>query len=160
MLSPLLLWRPDRTRLASLALQVVAAVVLAASAVAGVSALWSDLRLAYTWSGPSIFSEVDLKEMSAVRDVVPPGATVLVVAKWSGVWTARLWQRGLFPRNPVVVRLEPYGPKEIRAFRKRYAIRYVVLVGPPAFDLGFRWRRDLGPVPGLPDRVLLGELSP
>ena len=159
-LSPFLFWRPDRARLASIALQVIAVVVLAASAVAGVTALWSDLRLAYTWSAPSIFSEVDRKQMSAVREAVPPGATILVLAKWTDVWHARLWQRGLFPRNPVVVRLEPYGPEEIRKFRQRYASRYAVLIGPPAFDLGFRWRRDLGSLPGLASRVWFGELSP
>lgn len=160
MLSPFLFWRPDRTRFVSAGLRLIAVVVLAASAVAGLTALWGDLRLAYTWSGPSIFSELDRKQMSAVREVVPRGATILVVAKWTDVWHARLWQRGLFPRNPVVVRLEPYVPQEIREFRHRYAIRYAVLIGPPAFDLGFRWRRDLGPLPGLPGRVWFGELSP
>lgn len=160
MLSPFLYWRSDRARLASASLRLVAVVVLAASAAAGLTAIWSDLRLAYTWSGPSIFSEPDLKAMSAVREAVPPGATILVVARWADVWTARVWQRGLFPRNPVVVRLEPYTAQEIRKFRQRYAIRHAVLIGPPAFDLGFRWRRDLGPVPGVPGRVEFGELLP
>jgi hypothetical protein len=137
-----------------------AGVVILASAAAALAAFVPDLRTAYLYAGPSVFSDVDRRQMSTVREAIPDGATLLLVAKRSGAWHARLWQRGLYPRNQVVVVMEPYDAAAVRAVRDRYAIRHAVLVGPPPFDPGLRWSRDLGPLAGLPDRVSFGELSP
>ena len=98
--------------------------------------------------------------MAAVRKAVPEGAAILVLAKSTDVWHARLWQRGLYPRNPVVVLFEPVGPRAIGKLRSRYGIRHAVLIGPPGLDPGFRWRRELGTLAGLPDLVSFGELAP
>ena len=160
MLSPFLFWRPDLIRLASHGLRLIALVVLIASAAAGLSALWRDLRFAYAWAGPSIFSETDRRQMAAVQEAVPEGAVILLVARPDNVWHARLWQRGLYPRNQVAVLLEPVGPEAIGKLRSRYGIRHAVLIGPPGLDPGFRWRRDLGPLAGLPGLVSFGELAP
>jgi hypothetical protein len=159
-LSPFLFWRPDRARLASASLRLIAAVVVAASAAAGGTALWRDLRFAYTWAGPSIYAETDRRQMTAVRQTVSEGEVILLIAKPTDVWHARLWQRGLYPRNQVVVLFEPVGVNGIRRLRSRYGVRHAVLIGPPGFDPGFRWHRDLGPLAGLPDRVSFGELLP
>lgn len=160
MLSPFLVWRPSRTRVASAGLKLVAGVVVAASAVAGLSALGRDLRLAYTWAGPSTFAETDRLQIAAVRERVPEGAVILLVAKRTDIWHARLWERGLFPRNQVATLFEPVTIEEVQKLRSRYGIRYAVLIGPPTFDSGFRWQSDLGNLPGLPSRVSFGELSP
>lgn len=98
--------------------------------------------------------------MSTVQRAVPAGAVILLVAKPTDVWHARLWQRGLYPRNQVAVLLEPVGPAAVRALRSRYGIRYAVLIGPPDLDPGLRWRRELGALSGLPDFVSFGELAP
>jgi hypothetical protein len=159
-LSPFVLERPDRARLSAAALRLIAAVVLAASAAAGLTALWRDLRFAHAWAGPSIYSAVDRRQMAAVQAAVPEGAVILLVARPTDVWHARLWQRGLYPRNPVAVLLEPVGPAAVGRLRARYGIRYAVLIGPPGVDPGLAWRRDLGALAGLPERVSFGALAP
>ena len=160
MLSPFLFWRPDRARVASASSRLIAAAVLAAAAVSGLTALWRDLRFAYAWAGPSIYAANDRRHMTAVQEAVPAGAVILLVAKQTDVWHARLWQRGLYPRNQVVVLLEPFGPHAIHRVKSRYGIRYAVLIGPPSVEPGFRWRRELGSLAGLPGRVSFGELAP
>ncbi len=160
MLSPFFFRPSGGNRARLIALRAIAIIVFAASTAAFLTALVPDLRIAYAWAGPSIFSEVDRKQMSAVRDAVPEGAVLLLAAKPRDVWHARLWQRGMYPRNQVAVQLEPFSTGVIRSLRARYGIRYVVLMGSPALDSELLWRRDLGPLPGLSDRVSLGELRP
>jgi hypothetical protein len=159
-LSPFWFVPSGRKKVGIFGLRVLAAAVIVASLAAGLAALREDLRLAYLWATPSIFKDLDRKEMAAVRDSVPEGAVLMLVAKPTDGWHARLWQRGMFPRNPVAVILEPVPEETVRALRERYAIRYAVLIGPPSQDPGLLWRRDLGPLPNLPGRVYFGELAP
>ena len=53
--------------------------------------------------------------MDAVRAALPPGAPLLLVAGSGDAWHARLWQRGLYPRNTVIVRFEPWNATALRA---------------------------------------------
>ncbi len=131
--------------------------ILAASVMAGLLALREDIRVAYLWAGPSVFRDVERQEMTAVREAIPEGAVLLLFARPTDHWHARLWQRGLYPRNPVVVLIEPFPEETYRKFRELYGVRYAVLLGPPSFDPGLLWRRDLGPIPGLPGQVSFGE---
>ena len=157
MLSPFWFWPSDRKQIPRLALRAIAGVVVASSLAAGVAALARDLRTAYLWAGRSIFGEADRRQMDAVRSALADGEVLLVYAVADDVWSARLWQRGLYPRNPVVVQLSasPEGPGGLR---KRYGARRAVLIGSPAFAPKLRGDRDLGPRIGRPGRVRFGEL--
>jgi len=159
-LSPFFFGPSGGKRVRLITLRAIAIAVFAASTAAFLAALIPDVRIAYAWAGPSIFSEVDRRQMSAVRDAVPEGAVLLLAAKPRDVWHARLWQRGMYPRNQVAVQLEPFPADVIRSLRARYGIRYVVMMGSPALDAELLWHRDLGALHGLSDRVSLGELSP
>jgi hypothetical protein len=159
-LSPVLLWSPGELRLRELLLRLAATAVVLASLASGLTALVRDLRFAYRNAGPSVFTDVDRRQMSAVREAVHAGDTILLVGTPDDVWHAGLWQRGMYPRNTVVLVLGPYDAAAIGELRHRYDIAYAVLLGPPPFDPGFRWSRDLGSLPGLPHRVSFGELSP
>lgn len=98
--------------------------------------------------------------MSAVRSAVPEGETLLLFATSSTVWHARLWQRGLYPRNQVVVVFDPTGDAAIRQLRERYSCRYAVVIGASRSAPPLLRRRDLGRLAGLPDSVSFGELVP
>lgn len=160
MLSPFFLWPPVPTEPRSLGLRIAATTILLASLAAGAAALWRDLRFAYQNAGPSAFTDLDRRQMAAVRQSVPEGAAILLIATSTNGWYARLWQRGLYPSQQGVVVLEPHEPDAIRKLRERYGIRHAVLIGPPPFDPGLLWRRDLGPLAGMPGRVWFGELLP
>lgn len=160
MLSPFYLWPWRRIATPSTLRQVAAAAVVAASLAAYLAAFVPDLLVAYRYAGPSPFTEADRRQMAAVTGAIPADASVLVLGTASGVWHARLWQRGLYPKHAVVVMLEPFDAAAIRAVRKRFDIRYAVLIGPPRFDPGLRWSRDLGTAAGVPDRISFGELTP
>jgi len=158
-LSPFVFWSTP-TQNSQFTLRIASAAVVAASLVVGVTALARDLRTAYLYAGPSIFSPVDQQQMKAVREVLPGGAPVLLLAKSSDAWHAWLWQRGLYPDHVVVVQFEPWSREAIQNARGRSEIRYVILIGPPPFDPGVRWTRDLGQLAGLPGHVVFGELAP
>ncbi len=134
--------------------------MIVASLAAGLAALGRDLRIAYLYAGQSIFSSVDRKQMDAVRASLPAKAPILLIAKTANAWQAWLWERGLYPEHLVVVRFEPWSADEIRKARERFGFRHAVIIGPVPFDPGFRWTRDLGPMAGVPDRVVFGELAP
>ena len=159
MLSPFFL-KPSRAATFSSLLRISATAVILASLTAWLLGFVPDLLVSYRWAGPSVFTEVDRRQMAAVRQAIPEGETLLLIAPRTDVWHARLWQRGLYPRNQVVVVLDPFDAASIRALRERYSMRHAVLLGPAAFDPGLLSRRDLGPLPGLSDRVFFGELAP
>ncbi len=142
------------------ALRSVACIVVAASLAAGFAALERHLRTAYLWAGPSIFSSVDQRQMASVRAALADGEVIVLFAGPANVWHARLWQRGLYPRNPVAVQFEGDPPERLRALRERFGVRHAVLIGRPANAPRLRVERDLGPLPGLPGRVAFGELPP
>ena len=158
MLSPFVVWSTPGAE--STTLRIASAVVVVASLAAGVHAFAGDLRTAYLYAGPSIFTPVDRAQIDAVRAALPEQAPILLIASSTDVWYAWLWQRGLYPEHLAVVQLEPWSADDIRKARKRYGFRHAVLIGPPPVDPGFRWTRDLGPVAGLPTRVDFGELAP
>jgi hypothetical protein len=160
LLSPFLIWPLDRRRFVPAVLRSVAGVVVAASLAAGAAALRRDLGTAYLWAGPSIFSSVDQRQMASVRGALAEGEIIILFAGPDNVWHARLWQRGLYPRNPVAVQFEGEPPERLRALRERFGFRHAVLIGRPANAPRLRGERDLGPLPGLPGRVAFGELPP
>jgi hypothetical protein len=135
-------------------------VVIAASAAVTLAAFARDYRTAYAFAGPSIFRETDRRQMAEVQAAVPEGEVILLVARPEDHWHARLWQRGLYPRNPVTVFLGDYSDEAVRPIRERNAIRWVVLIGPPVTEPRLVQRRELGTLPGLPARVAFGELLP
>ena len=159
MLSPFWLGPIHGKRLASIALRTAGAVVVTASLAAGASGLSRSLRTAWLWATPSIFKAADREQMALVREALGEGEVVLLYASsdQNDVWQARLWQRGLYPRNPVVVQLGGVS-ESLPALRERFAIRHAVVIGPPRFAPKLRGERDLGPLPGLPGRVSFGEL--
>jgi hypothetical protein len=161
-LSPFWLRTIHGKRLASIALRTAGAAVVAASAAAGVAALARDLRTAYLWAGPSIFTAGEREQMARVRGELADGETIAVFAGASqdDVFRARLWQRGLYPRNPVAVQFEGDPPERLRELRQRFAIRHAVLLGPPRSAPKLRDARDLGSVPGRAGRAAFGELPP
>ena len=126
----------------------------------GGHALARDLQVAFRDAGPSVFTPVDREQMAAVRESLPAGASLLLVATTDDAWHARLWQRALYPEHTVIVRYEPLQRDELKRFRDQYAIRHAVSLGTAPPDPGFRSHRDLGPLPGLPGHVWFGELEP
>jgi hypothetical protein len=159
-LSPFVFWSTTTRNAQSTTLRIASAVVIVASLVVGVTALARDLRTAYLYAGPSIFSPVDQRQMGVVRALLPTGAPILLLAKSSDAWHAWLWQRGLYPEHSVVIQFEPWSQEAVRNARGQYGVHYVVLIGPPPFDPGLTWTRDLGQLGGLPSRVIFGELAP
>ena len=157
MLSPFL-QSPQTFEPRPLRLRIAAVAVLGASVAVWMFTAGHELWIAYRFAGPSVFSEVDRRQFAAVRDVVPEKTPLLLLAESGNAWQARLWQRAFFPRNAVLVVYQPYG-EGVRTLRRSYDIRYAVLVGPPPFDPGFRWKRDLGPLADMSARVIFGELE-
>ncbi len=139
---------------------MAAAIVFAASLASGGDALVADLRVAFRDAGPSVFTPVDRGQMAAVRESLPPGGSLLLVATKVDAWHARLWQRAFYPEHILIVRYEPLRADELKRLRDQYGIRFAISLGVAPPDPGFRSHRDLGTLPGLPSRVWFGELSP
>jgi hypothetical protein len=158
-LSPFLSKPRPESAGARVALRLTAAAVVLASLAAGVAALASDLRVAFRDAGPSVFSDDDRRQMIVVRQALRPGDALLLVATPADVWQARVWQRALYPRNPVVVLLGPYDPVTVGRIRDRHGIRRAVVLGEPPPITGFQPIRDLG-VAGSAGRASFGELTP
>jgi hypothetical protein len=156
-LSPFLASSPT-SDLRPVRLRIAALVVLGASVAVWIFTAGRELWIAYHFAGPSVFSSVDRRQFATVREAVPEKAPLLLVAESGNAWQARLWQRAFFPRNAVLVVYQPYG-EGARTLRKSYGIRYAVLIGPPPYDPGFRWSRDLGPIAGMSAHVIFGELE-
>ena len=95
-----------------------------------------------------------------MRDSLPAGASLLLVATADEAWHARLWQRALYPEHTVIVRYEPLRADELKRLRDQYAIHHAVSLGDAPPDPGFRSHEDLGTLPGRPARVWFGELEP
>ena len=151
--------RPGGASRKRLALNIAAAAVIAASLVSGGAAFVRDLRVSRQ-AGPSVFTDRDRAEMSAVRAATPPGSAILVAFGRDAQWTSLLWQRGLYPERDVIVRGEPISATAIADARRRWRFTHAVAIGDPPPDPGFAAHRDLGPIPGLPGRVRFGELAP
>ena len=133
---------------------------MAASLASGIPSIVGDLRVAFRDAGPSVFTPGDRRQIEAVRASVPPGTSLLLVANSDDAWHARLWQRGLYPERALIVRYVPLDSSELRRFRTQYAIRFAIALGDPPPDPGFRWRKDLGTLPGRGSHLWFGELEP
>ena len=134
--------------------------MVAASLAVGAHAIAGDLRVAFRDAGPSVFTPVDRKQMAAVREALPAGAPLLLLATRDDAWHARLWQRAFYPAHVVIVRYTPLETGELKRLRDQYAITYAVSLGITPTDPGFRSRQDLGTLQGLPSRLWFGELEP
>jgi len=141
-------------------LQALGALVVAASAAVTVAAFAGDLRTAYAFAGPSIFKETERRQMAEVQAALTEDEVILVVARPEDHWHARLWQRGLYPRNPVAILIGGFSKESLRELRERHGIRRAVLIGPPEVEPAMIRRRELGTLSGLPARVAFGELAP
>jgi hypothetical protein len=159
-LSPFLLWKPASRGLSRLSLRACAAVVLATALVAGWAAIGRDLSLAYR-SAPSPFTPEDLRQFQYVRDRLPAGEALLVVATRNERWHACLWQRALYPRNPAILRftVSP-GPVRFESDQRRFGIRHAVAFGSPLPDPGFERSEDVGQIPTSGARVVFGPIRP
>ena len=146
-----------------MALHAAAVLVLGASALNGIPTLAREVRIAFRDAWPSVFPGEFRGRLIAVQAAVPEGAAFLGVCdeeKNPGAsWYARLWQRGLYPRNPVVVVTGDLRPGRLAEIRRRHGLRYAISIGDPPLDPGFRWHRDLGVVAGSL-RMWFGELGP
>jgi hypothetical protein len=129
--------------------------------VTGGRALYRDLTLAFRDAGPSVFGPTVRQQLDGLRSRLAPGAPLLLVAAshTDGAWYTRLFQRALFPRNPVVVRYLPYSLADELSDRRRWSIRHGLAIGNPPPNLEFVSHEDLGPLPALPDRLWFGELA-
>jgi hypothetical protein len=140
----------------------VAALVVGASLLAGVRALARDYDRAFHVAGKSVFPPGVARQVDAIRARVPAGASVLLLSASStdGSWWARLFQRALYPRNPIVVRYEPLPSAQLARLRREWGLGWGLLLAPDASSLPFADREDLGTLPAMPDRVWLGPLTP
>ncbi len=158
--TPFALVSRDGRGAASLLLGAVAGAVLGSTLLAGITAVDRDIRIAYTWAHPSVFTETDRRQMDAVRAAIPSGAPLIVLANDENIWHGVLWQRGLYPRNTATFVVAPYGPAQLRKLAASAGARWVVLIGSPTAAPELQGVRDLGQLYGLPARVSFGELAP
>ena len=96
--------------------------------LAGVLTLRSDLIVAFREADPRVFSPEFSQQVRRVEKIAPPRAELLVVASDDDAWRARLWQRALYPRNPVVVRYRPL-PSGAELEELRRSAAFVVALG-------------------------------
>ncbi len=137
--------------------------MLAASVLSGGLELYKDLRVAFRDAGPSVFGPTVRIQLDALRERLPPGASLLLVSAGmtDSAWYTRLFQRGLYPRTIAIVRNLPTpDPADLERIRSRYGVRFAISMGNPPPDPGFLTHEDLGPLPGIADRVWFGELAP
>lgn len=152
---------PDRG-FADITVRVAGGLVVAASLLCGARALSTDLTTAFRSAAPTVFSPYELGQFAIVRERVPAGSSILLTANAgsSHSWYSRLWQRAFYPRNTVIVRPESLPALERKKLRERYGFRFAVSLGQRPADLDFQSLQDLGALPGLPDHVWFGELTP
>ncbi len=149
-----------RATISLAATQLLATLVLVASLYSGIGGLSRDLSLAFRHASPRVLPASVVRELDAVKQRVPAGQAVLFVTR-EDFWYPRLLQRGLYPRNAVVVRQDPGDPLEgLAGTCARYGIRFVIWSGAPPRDLAFAWQRELGGLPGGDGPMILGALAP
>jgi hypothetical protein len=132
--------------------------VALAAVVSGALAFRNEIPRA-TSPAESVFSPAFREQLRIVENRVPAGAPVLHISAQPEPWFSRLWQRGLYPRNPIIV-IQPWDYPRLAELRTKYATRFAVSAGKPPLDPGFAWKVDLGAVPGLPGATWFGELAP
>jgi hypothetical protein len=147
---------------AALAANVLAVLVLAAAAFAGIPAI---LNLTSITFGAAPHDVVPPEMDAAVRLMranLPPDVPLFYILDRPQPWLAGVWQRAAYP-NPVFF-LDHPGAADLdlpvnRRLRAKYNVRHALSVGdPPVLDR-FAWYKMLPPVPGsFP--AAYGELKP
>jgi hypothetical protein len=153
---------PTRALLSPRILQSLAALVLAAAALAAARSLDREFTKAFRDPWPGVFPPSVLGQLQVLRSRLAPGSTVLLVSgpTPAETWNARLFQRGLYPRNVVIVHFAPPpDAAEMGRLRDRYGLRYAISLGAGPADPGFLQHEDLGPLPDAEGRVWFGELA-
>ena len=116
--------------------------------------------MVYRDAGPSIFAPADRRQYASVRERLQPGEALLVYATTAEKWYTCLWQRALYPRNPVIVRYNKSTAASLREDIRRFHIRHAVAFGNPPPDPGFWSVEELGEISGQPGEVRFGALRP
>jgi hypothetical protein len=117
-------------------------IFVGASLAAGVVSMARDLEAVLRQPEGKVLSPAFEEQARRVRGEVPPGVRILVIASESDEWEARLWQRALYPRNPVSVRLPPV------ADPAKPDADLVLTIGSPPPELRLRSSRRIdGPKP-------------
>ncbi len=117
-------------------------IFVGASLASGFASMARDLEAVRRGPGPGVFSPGFEEQARRVRAEVSPGVRILLVASRSDEWEARLWQRALYPRNPVSVRFLPVAEPETRD------ADLVLTIGSPPPELRLRSPRRIdGPKP-------------
>jgi len=121
-----------------------------------------DATIAFRDAGPSVFPSSVVRQVEEIRSAVPPGEAILLVSasRTDGSWYTRLFQRALYPRNPVVVRYLPLSARDIEALRRSWPIRYGMLLDVAPSSLALDPPRDLGALPAMPDHLFFGAVRP
>jgi hypothetical protein len=154
--------RPDRAILATRVSYGTAIAVFAAGIAAGALAMYRDFRVALFEAGPSNVPGSISRQLETVRAVVPQGEAILLVSNIlpEELWYTRLIQRVLYPRQTVLIRYLPFPRAAADALRRRWNIRYGLVLDAQPADLGFAAPEDLGPLPALAHHVWFGSLPP
>jgi len=112
--------------------------------LAGANTLRNDLVSTFRDSDPSVFPSAFPEQVRRVEQIAPRGAGLLLVASADDAWQARLWQRALYPRNPVVVRYRPLPSGEELEELRRSSVFVLTLGKGAAPDLPLSSEERLG----------------
>jgi hypothetical protein len=127
----------------SFAIRAVATAFAGSVFLAGALTLRTDLIVAFREADPRVFPPAFSQQVRRVEKIAPPRAELLVVASPDDAWRARLWQRALYPRNPVVVRYRPLPSGGELEELRRFAA-FVVALGAEVPELPLSSEERLG----------------
>ena len=125
------------------AVRAAAAVCAVSVLVAGARWLRNDLVSTFRDADPSVFPAGFSEQLRSVEEIAPPDAGLLLVASADDAWRARLWQRALYPRNPVVVRYRPL-PSGEKLEELRRSAAFVLALRNEAAELPLTSQSRLG----------------
>ena len=142
-------------RIAGVLFRASLALLTASSLIVGFQAFRDDLKLAFGYAGASVFPPSLQRQLPTVLERIPEGRPILLLATTANAWNARLWQRALYPRNPVFVRYEPFpDPREMARIAD---LRDVLFLGRRPPSLAVDWIGHLGSDADGDERVMLGR---
>jgi hypothetical protein len=145
----------DCRRVAGVLFKASLAALVASSLIVGFRAFRDDLIVAFRYAGASVFPPSLARQLPTVIERIPEGRPILLLATSADTWNARLWQRALYPRNPVFVRFEPF--PDAREMARMADLRDVLFLGRPPPGLAVDWIDDLGSDADGDDRVMRGR---
>jgi hypothetical protein len=150
--------RIDSRRVAGVVLRAAIVPFVASALIVGVGALRDDLKLAFRYAGASVFPPSLARQLPTVLERIPEGRPILLLAPTANAWNARLWQRALYPRNPVIVRYEPFPDRA--ALARMAGVRDALFLGRPPRSLSVEWSEPIGSDSDGSERVVLGRPLP